>query len=150
MHYACRQRLLSPTIKSTCLLLEQRYLQGGRSISSILQGVLWVHSAFLSLVTLTFDFWLWHSNSSEWRTKHVFRVNLAQMCSTVLAIHCQIQVPRIERVSPISPIRRVNGRQTITVNYGVSEPTFTKSLHNVDRTSALWTSPSAFPYGHLL
>jgi len=33
----------------------------------------------LSLVTLTFDLWSWHSNSSERRTKHVFPVYFAQM-----------------------------------------------------------------------
>jgi len=39
--------------------------------------------SFLSLVTLTFDLWHWPSNSSERGTKHVFPVNLAQICSTV-------------------------------------------------------------------
>jgi len=34
---------------------------------------------FLSLVTLTFDLWAWPSNLSERGTKHVFRVNLAQI-----------------------------------------------------------------------
>jgi len=38
---------------------------------------------FLSLVTLTFDLSPWHSNSSERGTKHVFRVNLAQIRSEV-------------------------------------------------------------------
>jgi len=38
---------------------------------------------FLFLVTLAFDFWPWHSNSSERGTKHVFRVNLAQIRSAV-------------------------------------------------------------------
>ena len=33
----------------------------------------------LSLVTLTFDLWPWHSNSSERGTKHAFHVNLAQI-----------------------------------------------------------------------
>jgi len=37
-HYACRQTLPSPVIKSTCLLRARRYLQRGRSISSILWG----------------------------------------------------------------------------------------------------------------
>ena len=32
----------------------------------------------LSLVTLTFDLWSWHSNSSKRGTKHFFPVNLAQ------------------------------------------------------------------------
>ena len=41
---------------------------------------------FLSLVTLTFDLWRWHSNSSERGTKHVFPVNLAQICSAVPGI----------------------------------------------------------------
>jgi len=37
----------------------------------------------LSLVTLTFDLWPWHSNSSERGTKHVLPVNLAQIRSAV-------------------------------------------------------------------
>jgi len=41
---------------------------------------------FLSLVTLTFDRWPWHSNSSERGTKHVFRVHLAQIRSAVPGI----------------------------------------------------------------
>ena len=102
--------------------------------------MLWVHIALLSLVTLTFDFWPWHSNSSERRTKHVFRVNLVQIRSAVPAIHCRIRVPRIERVWSISPIWLINGRHTITVNSGVSGPKFTKFLHDVDRTSALFAS----------
>jgi len=36
-------------------------------------------ACFLSLMTLSFDLWPWHSNSSEWGTKHVFPVNLAQI-----------------------------------------------------------------------
>jgi len=54
----------------------------------------------------------------------------------------------MERVSPISPIWRKNGRQTITVNSGVNGPEtkFTKFFYDVDRTSALLTRPSAFPY----
>ena len=113
-------------------------------------GVLRVHSEILFLVTLTFDFWPWHSRSSERRTKHVFRVNLAQIRSAVPAIHCLIRVPRIERVSPISPVWRTNGHQTITVNSGGSGPKFTKFLHDVARTSMLLTHPSAFPYRHPL
>ena len=38
-HYACWRRLPSPAIKSTRLLRARRYLQRGRSISSILRGV---------------------------------------------------------------------------------------------------------------
>ena len=38
---------------------------------------------FLSLLTLTFDLWNWHSNLSEQGTKHVFPVNLAQIRSAV-------------------------------------------------------------------
>jgi len=38
---------------------------------------------FLSLMTLTFDLWPWPSNLSEPGTKHVFRVNLAQIRSAV-------------------------------------------------------------------
>jgi len=38
---------------------------------------------FLSMVTLTFALWPWHSNSFERGTKHVFPVNLAQMRSAV-------------------------------------------------------------------
>jgi len=69
--------------------------------------------------------------SSERRTKHVFRVNLAQIRSAVPAIHCRMRVSRIERVSTISPIWCINGRQTITVNSGVSGPKFTKFLYDV-------------------
>jgi len=109
-------------------------------------GVLWVHSAFLSLVTLTFDFWPWRSNSCKRRTKYVFDVNLAQISSAVPAIHCRIRVPRLERVWPISPIWRISGCQTITINSGVSGSKFIKFLHDADRTSALLIRPSAFPY----
>jgi len=38
---------------------------------------------FLSLMTLTFDLWPWPSNATEWGTKHVFCVNLAQIRSAV-------------------------------------------------------------------
>jgi len=62
-------------------------------------GVLWVHSAFLSLVTLTFDFWPWHSKPSERRTKHVFRVNLGQIRSAV-------PVPRWKARCRFRPISR--------------------------------------------
>jgi len=41
---------------------------------------------FLSLVTLTFDLWPWHSNFSERGTKHVLPVNLAQIRSAVSEI----------------------------------------------------------------
>ena len=40
-------------------------------------------SLSLGLVTLTFDLWPWPSNLFERGTKHVFRVNLAQICSAV-------------------------------------------------------------------
>jgi len=51
---------------------------------------------FLSLVTLTFDFWPWHSNSSEQRIKRVFCVNLAQIRSAVLpsVVECESQEGR--------------------------------------------------------
>jgi len=42
------------------------------------------------------------------------------------------------------------GRQTITVNSGVSGPTFVRFLYDVGRTSALLTRPSAFPSCHRL
>ena len=48
-----------------------------------LPGVMGVHSEFFVLVTLTFDLWPWHSNSSKRWTKHVFTVNLAQIRSAV-------------------------------------------------------------------
>ena len=111
-------------------------------------GVLWVHSTFF--VPGDLDFWPWHSNSSEWRTKHVFHVNLAQIRSVVYALHCQTRVPRIERVSPISHIWCINGRQTISVKSGVNGPKFTIFLYDVDMISALLTHPSAFPYCHPL
>jgi len=38
---------------------------------------------FLFLVTLTFDLWPWHSNSSHRWTKHMFCVNLVQIRSVV-------------------------------------------------------------------
>ena len=47
-----------------------------------LQGVMGVHT-FLSLVTLTFDLWPWHSNCLARGTKHVFPVTLTQMRSAV-------------------------------------------------------------------
>jgi len=40
-------------------------------------------SFFLSLVTLTFYFWPWHSNSSEWGSTHVLSVNFAQISLAV-------------------------------------------------------------------
>ena len=40
-------------------------------------------ACFLSLVTLTFDLWSWHSNSSEREIKHIFHVNLMQIHSAV-------------------------------------------------------------------
>jgi len=58
------------------------YLQRARSIPS-LPGVIGVHGAFSSLVTLIFDLWYWPPNSSQRGTKHVFRVNLAQIRSAV-------------------------------------------------------------------
>ena len=67
-------------------------------------------------------------------------VNLAQIHSAVPVIHCRMRVSRIERVSTISCIWHINGRQTITVNSGVSGPKFTKFLQDVDRTSVLLTS----------
>jgi len=130
--HAGRRRHPSAAIESSRLLQAWPHLQRGRSVPSIPRG-LWVHSAFLSLETLNFDFWPGHSKSSERRTRHVFRVNLAQIRSAVPAIRRQIRVPRIERVSTISRIWRINGRQTITVDSGVSRPKFTKCL--VDRTS---------------
>jgi len=108
--------------------------------------VLWVHSAFFVPGYL----WPWHSNSSEWKTKHVFHVNLAQIRSVVSAIHCRMRVSRIERISTILCIWRINGRQTITINSGGSGPKFTKFLYHVDRTSALLTRPSTFPFCHPL
>jgi len=106
-------------------------------------GVLWMNSVFLSVMMLTFGFWPWHSNSSEQRTKHVFYVNLAQIHSPAPAIHCRIQVPRIERVSPISPIWCINPSLQTPELVDQSSPNF---LYNVDRTSTLLTRPSTFPY----
>jgi len=68
---------------------EWRHLQRARSIPS-LPGVIGVHSAVLSLITLTFDLWRWPSNSNEQGTKHVFPVNLAQIRSAVPEI-CEWQ-----------------------------------------------------------
>jgi len=109
-------------------------------------GVFGVHSAFF--VPGDLDLWPWHSNSYERRTKHVFRVNLAQIRSAIPAIRCGIRFTRIERVSPMSPIWCINGRQTITIISGVSGPKFTEFLYDVDSTSVLLTRPSAFPYCH--
>ena len=109
-------------------------------------GVLWVHSAFF--VPDDLDLWPWHSNSSARGTKHVFRVNLAQIRSALPAIRCQMRVSRIDRVSTISYVWYINGRQSITVNSGVSRSKFTKFLYDVDRTSVLLTRPSAFPCCH--
>jgi len=98
----------------------------------------------LRLLTLTFQFF---RAKDQTRLPCEFDANPG---SAVPAIHCPIPVPRIERVSPISPNWHINGRQTITVNSGVSGPKFTKFLHDVDRTSALLTCPSAFPSYHPL
>jgi len=62
----------------------------------------------------------------------------------------RIRVPRIKRVSTISRIWRINGRQTVIVNSGVSGRKFTKFLYDADRTSALLTRPSTFPSCHPL
>jgi len=121
-----------------------RYLQRGRSISSTPRGCCECTARF---GPGDLDLWPWHSNSSERRTKHVFRVNLMQMRSIVPAIHCRMRVSRIERVSPIS---RINGRQTISVNSGIGKSKLTKFLRYVDRTHALLTHPSAFPSCHPL
>jgi len=49
----------------------------------------------LSLMTLTFDLWHWHSNSSERWANHVFRMNLAQIRSAVSEIfHTQTKSRR--------------------------------------------------------
>jgi len=53
-------------------------LVSANAFRSVAAGDMGVHGAFLSLVTLTFDLCL-----SERGTKHVFRVNLAQICSAV-------------------------------------------------------------------
>jgi len=60
---------------------------------------------FLSLVTLTFDLWPWHSNSSERSTKHVFPMNLAQIRSSVPDIsHAQTKksqtAPKVPKTEP--------------------------------------------------
>jgi len=107
-------------------------------------GVFGLHNAFC--VPGDPDLWPSHSNSYVRRTKHVFHVNLAQIRSVVPAICCRIRVRRIERVSQISSIWRINGCQTITVNSRISGPKFTKFLLNVGRSSALLTrSPLSDP-----
>jgi len=132
-------------------LLSRRYLQRERSILSTTRGCCECAASFLSLVTLTFGLWFWHSNSSERRTKHAFRENFAQIRSAIPDNHCRMPVSRIERVSTILRIWRINGRQTITVNCRVSGPKFTTFLYDdVDRTSALLTRPSVFPSCHPL
>ena len=97
----------------------------------------------LSLLTLTFKV---VPAKDETRLLCKFGANR----SAVPAIHCRIQVPRIERVSPIWRIWRINGRQIITVISGVSAPKFTNFLYDVDRSPALLTRPSAFPSCHPL
>jgi len=63
---------------------------------------------FLSLVTLTFDIWPWPSKSSERGTKHVFRVNSAQIRSAVPEIfHTQLEcgpVPNVMVALPWRPL----------------------------------------------
>ena len=61
---------------------DARCLQQAYTIR-MLPGVTVALSAFLSLVTLTFDLWPWHLNSLERGTKHVFCVNLVQICWAV-------------------------------------------------------------------
>jgi len=61
---------------------------------------------FLSLVALTFDLWLWPSNSSERGTKHVFRVNLAQIRSAVPQI---LHTQKHELTTPKTELSAVRG-----------------------------------------
>jgi len=125
--HGSRRRHTSAATVSLRLLLALRYLQRGRSIPSTPRGCCEC-TASLSLVTLTFDLWRWHSNLSERRTKHVFHVNLAQIRSAVPVIHCRMRVSRIERVSTTSRIWRKNGRQTITVNFTMFSVLFNMEL----------------------
>ena len=100
----------SAATESSRLLLAWRYLQWARSIPSIPRECCECTVLFLSLVTLTFDFWPWCSNSSERRTKHDFRVNLAQIRSAVPVIHCGMRVPIRKaccRFRPISSLKLV-------------------------------------------
>ena len=62
---------------------------------------------FLVTVTLTYDLWRWHSKSYEWRTKHVFHVNLAEIHSAVPGIHCRMRVPRKKTCRRFQPISRL-------------------------------------------
>jgi len=78
---------------------------------------------FLFLMTLTFDLDL---DIQSRKSKGPNTSSALQICSAVPVIRCRMRVPRIERVSTISRIWRTNGRQTITVNSGVSGPKFTK------------------------
>ena len=71
----------------------------------------------LSLVTLTFDLWPWHSNSSERGTKHVFCVNLAQIRWAVPEIFCT---------------------QTKKVTDSAKNRTLCSSLHAVKIRKRLW------------
>ena len=77
----------SAAIESSRMLLARRYLQRGRSIPPIPRGCCESAALFLSLVTLTFDFWPRHLSLSVRRTKYVFRMNLVQIRSAVPAIH---------------------------------------------------------------
>ena len=53
------------------------------TLQCIVNGDIRRKPRFLSVMILTFDLWPWPSNSSERGTKHVFRVNLAQIRSAV-------------------------------------------------------------------
>jgi len=106
---------------------------------------------FLYLVTLTLDFWPGHSNSSEWRTKHVFRVNLAHIRSAVPSIHCRMWVdPKNQTRFNDFALTAHKWSPSHHRKPEVSEPKFTKFLYDVDRTSALLTRPSAFQSCHPL
>ena len=65
MHYAGRWRHPSAAIKSSRLLLARRFMQRGCSISFTRRGASECTARLVPLVTLTFDFWPWHSKSSE-------------------------------------------------------------------------------------
>jgi len=84
-----------PCMKITCLncqLWFTRVRPTAHTLICIVNGDDSAVFRFLSVVILTFDLWPWHSNSSEWGTKHVLPVNLAQIRSAVPEIfHTQTE-----------------------------------------------------------
>jgi len=130
-------------IESPRLLLSGRYLQRGRSIPSTWRGVLSAQRVFCPWwpwpLTFDLDIQKLPSEGPNTSSMWIWRQSVQRFVPSVVEYESQ------EYESQISRIWLIDGRQTITVNSGVSEPKFTKFLHDVNRTSTLLTRLSAFP-----